>query len=88
MTGSAKQEKNGLLRRFAPRNDEEEEVCHNPLPVIASQRVGAKRRPMTGSTKQSTSQPSVIASVAKQSMSQRKRKSMDCFVASLLAMTV
>jgi hypothetical protein len=40
--------------------------------VIASQRVGAKRRPMTGS--------------AKQSISPRKGR-MDCFVASLLAMT-
>jgi hypothetical protein len=45
---------------------------HNPLPVIASQRVGAKRRPMTGSAKQSIAH----------------RKSMDCFVAALLAMTV
>jgi hypothetical protein len=59
---------------YAPRNDEGEEVCHNPIPVIASQRVGAKRRPMTGS--------------AKQSMARRKSKSMDCFVAALLAMTV
>src|SRR6266849_9731629 len=40
--------------------------------VIASQRVGAKRRPMTGSAKQSTA----IATVR-----------MDCFVAALLAMT-
>jgi hypothetical protein len=39
--------------------------------VITSQRVGAPRRPMTGS--------------AKQSMSPRKK--LDCFVASLLAMT-
>jgi hypothetical protein len=36
------------------------------IAVIASQRVGAKRRPMTGS--------------AKQSISQRKER-MDCFVA-------
>jgi hypothetical protein len=41
--------------------------------VIASQRVGAKRRPMTGS--------------AKQSILPRKER-MDCFVAALLAMTV
>jgi hypothetical protein len=40
--------------------------------VIASQRVGAKRRPMTGS--------------AKQSIAPQARK-LDCFVASLLAMT-
>ena len=40
--------------------------------VIASQRVGAKRRPTTGSAKQS----SFIAA------------KLDCFVASLLAMTV
>src|SRR6266404_250557 len=39
--------------------------------VIASQRVGAKRRPMTGSAK-----PSIWP-----------RRKMDCFVASLLAMT-
>jgi hypothetical protein len=39
--------------------------------VIASQRVGAKRRPMINS--------------AKQSIKQKER--MDCFVASLLAMT-
>ena len=39
--------------------------------VIASHRVGAKRRPMTGSVKRS-----IVA------------KNMDCFVASLLAMTV
>jgi hypothetical protein len=41
--------------------------------VIASQRVGAKRRPMTGS--------------AKQSRSPAQQASLDCFVASLLAMT-
>ena len=41
--------------------------------VIASQRFGAKRRPMTGS--------------AKQSMYPRVPARMDCFVASLLAMT-
>jgi hypothetical protein len=40
--------------------------------VIASQRVGALRRPMTGSAKQSISP---------------RRKRLDCFVASLLAMT-
>jgi hypothetical protein len=40
--------------------------------VIASQRVGAKRHPMTGS--------------AKQSILQHEEK-LDCFVASLLAMT-
>ncbi len=40
--------------------------------VIASQRIGAKRRPMTGS--------------AKQSIAQQKGR-VDCFVASLLAMT-
>jgi hypothetical protein len=40
--------------------------------VIASQRVGAKRRPMINS--------------AKQSIAQRKER-MDCFVASFLAMT-
>jgi len=40
--------------------------------VIASQRVGAKRRPMTGSAKQS---------IAPQ------QERMDCFVAALLAMT-
>jgi len=39
--------------------------------VIASQRVGAERRPMTGSAKQS-----MVA-----------RAKLDCFVASLLAMT-
>src|SRR5260370_5796303 len=42
-----------------------------PLNVIASQRVGAKRRPMTGSAKQSM----------------EPQESLDCFVASLLAMT-
>ncbi len=41
--------------------------------VIASQRIGAKRRPMTGS--------------AKQSIAQQKER-VDCFVASLLAMTI
>jgi hypothetical protein len=41
--------------------------------VIASQRVGAKRRPMTGSAKQSR-------------LSSQKTK-LDCFVAALLAMT-
>jgi hypothetical protein len=40
--------------------------------VIASQRVGAEHRPMTGSAKQSTVQ----------------QARMDCFVAMLLAMTV
>jgi hypothetical protein len=40
--------------------------------VIASQRVGAKRRPMTGSAKQSMP---------------RSKERMDCFVATLLAMT-
>jgi adenylyl- and sulfurtransferase ThiI len=40
--------------------------------VIASQRVGAKRRPMTGSAKQSIIQHD---------------DGLDCFVASLLAMT-
>jgi hypothetical protein len=45
-------------------------LCSRSI-VIASQRVGATRRPMTGSTKQSITQ----------------RKRMDCFVASLLAMT-
>jgi hypothetical protein len=40
--------------------------------VIASQRVGAKRRPMTGSAKQSNA---------------TLRKKLDCFVALLLAMT-
>jgi hypothetical protein len=44
-----------------------------PDSVIASQRVGAKRRPMTGSAKQS-----ILLSF---------RGKMDCFVASLLAMT-
>jgi len=39
--------------------------------VIASQRVGAKRRPMTGSAKQSRS----------------RKERLDCFVPSLLAMT-
>jgi len=39
--------------------------------VIASQRVGAKRRPMTGSAKQSGTEYDAL----------------DCFVASLLAMT-
>jgi hypothetical protein len=34
---TAKKKKHGLLRRFAPRNDKEEEVCHNPLPVLASE---------------------------------------------------
>jgi hypothetical protein len=43
------------------------------LAVIASHRVGAKRRPMTGSTKQSI---------------KPHKERMDCFVASLLAMTV
>jgi mono/diheme cytochrome c family protein len=41
--------------------------------VIASQRVGAKRRPMTGSAKQSRRGP--------------RRRKLDCFVALLLAMT-
>jgi hypothetical protein len=40
--------------------------------VIASQRVGAKRRPMTGSAKQSSF----------------ARIKLDCFVAALLAMTI
>jgi hypothetical protein len=40
--------------------------------VIASQRVGEKRRPMTGSAKQSRT----------------AETGLDCFVASLLAMTV
>jgi hypothetical protein len=40
---------------------------------MASQRVGAKRRPMTGS--------------AKQSIFHFVRRAMDCFVALLLAMT-
>ena len=44
-----------------------------PTNVIASQRVGAKRRPMTGSAKQS---------------SYLSRAKLDCFVASLLAMTM
>jgi hypothetical protein len=44
----------------------------NQTTVIASQRVGAKRRPMTGSAKQS------IAT---------KERRLDCFVVSLLAMT-
>jgi hypothetical protein len=44
--------------------------AHLDFNVIASQRVGAKRRPMTGS--------------AKQSISPRKAR-MDCFVALLLA---
>jgi hypothetical protein len=43
------------------------------LSVIAGHRVGAKRRPMTGS--------------AKQSMPIQKER-MDCFVAALLAMTL
>ncbi len=43
------------------------------LDVIASQRVGAKRRPMTGSATQ---------------FIVRHKKGMDCFVALLLAMTV
>ena len=43
------------------------------LSVIASQRVGAKRRPMTGSAKQSSFFPT---------------RKLDCFVALLLAMTV
>src|SRR5882672_3774994 len=47
--------------------------------VIASQRVGAKRRPMTGSAKQSIA-PAVIASEAKQSILPRKKR-MDCFAA-------
>src|SRR3979409_2059889 len=42
--------------------------------VIASQRVGAKRRPMTGSAKQSTTSPP-------------QSRKMDCFVALLLATT-
>jgi Protease inhibitor Inh len=42
--------------------------------VIASQRVGAKRRPMTGSAKQSSGPVRV--------------RRLDCFVATLLAMTV
>jgi len=40
------------------------------LVVIASHRIGAKRRPMTGSAKQSIF-----------------KEKLDCFVASLLAMT-
>src|ERR1700692_81281 len=44
----------------------------NSFPVIASQRVGAKRRPMTGSAQQSMSPHGDI---------------MDCFGATLLAMT-
>jgi hypothetical protein len=43
-----------------------------PVKVIASQRVGAKRRPMTGSAKQS---------------SDDTQRRLDCFIASLLAMT-
>jgi hypothetical protein len=42
--------------------------------VIASQRVGAARRPMTGSTKQSSGQA--------------RARRLDCFVAALLAMTI
>jgi hypothetical protein len=50
-----------------------ETIIQNLAPfVIASHRVGAKRRPMTGSVKQS--------------MVQREER-MDCVVASLLAMT-
>ncbi len=45
----------------------------------------ASARPMTGSAKQSIA-PAVIASEAKQSIAPRKGR-MDCFVASLLAMT-
>jgi len=41
--------------------------------VIASQRVDAKRRPMTGSAKQS-----IV----------RQRRQLDCFVAARLAMTL
>jgi hypothetical protein len=41
------------------------------MSVIASQRVGAKRRPMTGSAKQSSS----------------RAEGVDCFIAALLAMT-
>jgi len=54
--------------------------------VIASQRVGAKRRPMTGSAKQSFfKEPNnVIASEAKQSILSL-RGEMDCFAS--LAMT-
>jgi hypothetical protein len=54
-----------MARRCLPRKTER-------FTVIASQRVGAQRRPMTGS--------------AKQSISPRKER-MDCFVASLFAMT-
>jgi len=46
-------------------------LTHQSINVIASQRVGAKRRPMTGSAKQS----SFFLCVAK----------MDCFVASAFA---
>jgi hypothetical protein len=53
---------------YARGNDVEKSI-----PVIASQRVGAKRRPMTGSSKQSSFLP--------------VSTKLDCFVASLLAMT-
>src|ERR1700745_464644 len=53
-------------------NFDEEFMLESHLAVIASQRVRAKRGPMTGSAKQS----------------RVSRETLDCFVASLLAMTV
>jgi hypothetical protein len=40
----------------------DDDECPNGATVIASQRVGAKRRPMTGSAKQSIAQQGWIAS--------------------------
>jgi hypothetical protein len=55
-----------MARGLAEGDDDEKGTF-----VIASQRVGAKRRPMTGSAKQS----------------RITKRGLDCFVAALLAMT-
>ena len=71
--------RDGLLRRFAPRNDGSKLNRRGCLKIENFRRVGKSLRVarMRG--------PFVIASAAKQSMPQRKRK-MDCFAA--LAMTL
>src|SRR6185437_14709045 len=75
--GAERDDQEQHQRRMAHRPGGKIEAFHRTLQietsrsVIASQRVRAKRGPMTGSAKQSIS----------------LRKSLDCFVASLLAMT-
>jgi hypothetical protein len=69
--------KNGLLRRCAPRNDEEAQR----VPSLLCQRVARMR---ADGLREANPCLSVIASAAKQSMPQER---MDCFVAALLAMT-